>query len=1038
VKLPHAGVLGGIRQRAGLSVAIAAVATVAAAAATIGPAYDAAARASILADNLHDQNPVATSVQATGSGPTAGLADTLALQVNQALAGHLGGQATLRRLFGPPVEAVLAQVSTGGHQSPLTWRTGFCGHLKIVAGTCPATADQVLVSVSFARESHLKPGDVAGLPPGYGKLIVTGEYAVPSVPELNGDPYWLSALCDDFTFEDPCPTSGPGGSGGAAWDAVFTPAATFAAAPAAEQGTALVIDALSPASVRPGDIGLLGGAVSELTADTSLLQANISAVSSIPQLAGQVTSDWQTLDVPVFLIAAQLLLLAWLLLFLIAADAAEARAPEVALAKLRGFGPLRTVVFGLSETALLIVAAFPAGALAGWAATAGLARILLRPGTPVGLTWLAVAAAAVSTAGGLAAVLAAARGALTRPVTEQWRRTARDGARRGWLLDAVLAIAAVAGLAELLLSGDVSATRSGSLSLLVPGLLGLAVAVVASRLLPAGCALLFRVTRRGGGTGLFLAVRHIARRPGATRTTIVLVASFTLATFAVTAYAVEIQNVDRVAAAQAGAAAVLTVTPPDGQDLAAIVDKVDPGGRRAAAVDRYEGTAANGSVLLAVQPQRFARVAAWQPGFFAGSTGTLAAALQPPAAPPVTLPAGTTAVRVRISGLSGAPPVTKLTFWMTEQAGGSGGQTPVSLGPLRDGVLSAQLSQCPCDITMVSLDAADASASTYQGKLSLSGLAGQAGRGPWVTVPQALASAAGWKAGAEFASGCGSPGAVTAAAGSFQWEFTGTGACGPALHRQDTPALLPALVASGLAAGTGGTLVTQGLDGQELDVFPVAVAAAVPGVPASGVVVDRTYALRAAYYTEGSLGDEEVWTAPGALGAVQAGLTRAGVTIDSVVTQAGARSVLLRQGPGLASVLFLAAAIAAALLAGGAAVLALYQAGRRRRHEYAALLAGRVPRRSLRSSVLIEQAVVLGFGAAAGIATGIGSAVLVLRDIPEFASPPPAPPLIFSPPAAPVLIPLFVTVAVLAAAAVLGALAVIRSARPELLRQGQG
>ena len=1035
MKLP-VGVLGGIWRRAGLSVGILLIATVAAAAATLGPAYDAAARASILADNLHDQLPIASAAEATGSGPTAGLAASLTLQVNQALAGHLGGQATLHRLFQPPVEGVLAQVTSGAHQWSLTWRTDFCAHLKIVAGACPTKAGQVLVSTSFARTGHFGPGDVVGAPSGYGQLTVTGEYSLPPVGELNGAPYWLGAPCDDFPFEYLCPTVGPAGAGVSAADAMFTPAATFAAAPPAEQGTAVVIDALAPDAVRPGDLGLLSTAVSGLMADASLEQANISATSSIPETAGQVTSDWNTLDVPVFLIAAQLLLLAWLLLFLIATDAAEARAPEVALAKLRGFGPLRTVLFGLSETALLIVAAFPAGALVGWAVTAGLTRVLLRPGTPVGLTWLAVAAAAVSTAGGLAAVLAAARGTLTRPVTEQWRRTARDGARRGWLLDAVLATAAVAGLAELLLNGGVSSARAGSLGLLVPGLLGLAVAVLASRLLPVACALAFPVTRRAGGTGLFLAVRHIARRPGGTRATIVLVAAFTLATFAVAAYAVEIQNVDRVAAAQTGAAAVLTVTPPRGQDLAAIVDKVDPGGTQAAAVDRYPGTSANGSVLLAVQPQRFARVAAWQPGFFAGAPGSLAAALQPVAAPSVTLPAGSTAVRVRVSGLRGAPPGATLTFWLSGQAGSSGGQTSVSLGRVRNGVLSAPVSLCPCDIQMVSLDVAGA-APAYQGSLSLSGLATQAGSGPWVALPQALASVTGWKAGAEFSTGCGTSGSVAVTAGSLRWAFTGTGACGPALHRQDTPDPLPALAARGLGGGTGGTLTTQGLDGQTLNVSPVAVAATVPGAPANGVVVDRTYAQRAADYTQSGLTDEEVWTAPGALAAIRAGLTRAGVAIDSVATEAGARSTLMRQGPALASALFLAAAVAAALLAGGAAVLALYQAGRRRRHEYAALLAGRVSRRSLRASVLLEQAVVLGFGAVTGVAAGIVAALLVLRDIPEFSSPPTAPQLIFSPPAGPVLIPLLVTLAVLAAAAALAALAVIRSARPDLLRQGQ-
>jgi putative ABC transport system permease protein len=110
-----------------------------------------------------------------------------------------------------------------------------------------------------------------------------------------------------------------------------------------------------------------------------------------------------------------------------------------------------------------------------------------------------------------------------------------------------------------------------------------------------------------------------------------------------------------------------------------------------------------------------------------------------------------------------------------------------------------------------------------------------------------------------------------------------------------------------------------------------------------------------------------------------------------VATAADAEAVLMRQGPALASVLFLAAAAAAALLAAGAAVLGLYQAGRRRSYEYAALIAGRVPRRSLRASVFIEQSVILGFGVLTGVAAGIGSAVLVLRNLPVFLAPPAAP-----------------------------------------------
>jgi putative ABC transport system permease protein len=580
------------------------------------------------------------------------------------------------------------------------------------------------------------------------------------------------------------------------------------------------------------------------------------------------------------------------------------------------------------------------------------------------------------------------------------------------------------------------------------------VAVVASRALPAGCALAFAWTRRRGGTGLFLAVRHIARRPGGTRTTIVLTASFALATFAIAAYAVQSRNMDRVAAAQTGAGAVMVVTPPAGHDLSSIVDEADPGGTQAATADRYSGGAANGSELLAVDPVRWARVAQWAPGFFTGDPLKLAQQLQPAAAAPVTLPAGATAARLTVSGLRGVPPAVTLTLWLVELGSPSGGQTPASLGPLRNGTLSAAVSGCPCEVTMVSIDTRTALPRAYSGGLALSGLSARMPTGHWQTVEGATTPASGWSAGAEYASGCegtsgrlsasAGPGAAAAgstaarpAGGQLNWSFNWTSACSPALVHSDAPAPLPALVATGLTSRTGGSVATLGLDGQNLVIRPVALAAAVPGAPAAGIVVDRTYAQRAAFYTMSGLADEEVWTAPGALSSIKAKLAAAGVTIDSVTTTADTRTVLARQGPALASVLFLAAALAAALLAGGAAVLALYQAGRRRRLEYAALLAGRVPRGSLRSSVLIEQAVVLGFGVITGVAAGVASAALVLRNVPEFTIPPVSPPLVYRPPVLDVGAPLLACAVVLALAALLAALAVIRAARPDLLSQGQ-
>jgi hypothetical protein len=452
-------------------------------------------------------------------------------------------------------------------------------------------------------------------------------------------------------------------------------------------------------------------------------------------------------------------------------------------------------------------------------------------------------------------------------------------------------------------------------------------------------------------------------------------------------------------------------------------------------VDRYAGGTDNGSVLLAVQPERFARVALWPSGSLDRPPASLGPALDPRVPSSVTLPAGSAAVRVRVTGPTGIAPGTDLTLWVVEAGSRDGGQVPVSLGALHQGWLSAAVTGCPCQVTMISIDASTVTPGVKQGSVTLSGLAVRTG-GAWTALPAALASTTGWSAGAENPSGCSTTqGQAQVSPAGLRWSFRSAEACNPAFHRADTPATLPALVSNQLTSRLQQTFSTAGLDGRQLLVRPVALAAAVPGAPAVGVVVDRTYAQRKAFYANDSFVAEQVWVAPGSLASMRARLAAAGVKIDGVATAADAEAVLMRQGPALASVLFLAAAAAAALLAAGAAVLGLYQAGRRRSYEYAALIAGRVPRRSLRASVFIEQSVILGFGVLTGVAAGVGSAVLVLRNLPVFLAPPAAPSLLYVPSATQVVVPLVVTVALLAVAVAVATVRLIRSARPELLRE---
>ena len=193
----------------------------------------------------------------------------------------------------------------------------------------------------------------------------------------------------------------------------------------------------------------------------ALQQQQVLVTTGIPATLQAVQASWRAVEIPVVLITAQLLAACLLLLFLSVTDAIDARGHEVSLAKLRGRGGWRTIVFGMSEPVLLLALALPVGTLAGWAATAALSRVLLRPGTTVVLPPLAWAAAGLATAGGLLAVVLAARRTLRRPVVEEWRRSGRKPAGRGWVADAVLATAACAGLLDLAVTGQIGSARHG-------------------------------------------------------------------------------------------------------------------------------------------------------------------------------------------------------------------------------------------------------------------------------------------------------------------------------------------------------------------------------------------------------------------------------------------------------------------------------------------------------------------------------------------------------------------------------------------------
>jgi putative ABC transport system permease protein len=997
------------------------VAIVAVASATAGPAYYSASKTSILHDTMASVPVIGRGYSVEESGSVNNELDVLAGIVASPLQ-------PAAKLFGPPIEAIAGTVfvTQMDETIPLVWSSGVCAHLQI-DGACPITAQQVMISRSLATLNGWRIG-LRLLLPGWSPFTISGIYTPPSVP----DDYWFDRIETYFAFENP---PGVGGrSPTSTIDAMFTARATLQQASGAAQGTTTVIGLIDSPRLRGSEVPTLSAGIAALTTDKPLDAGNAVVTTEIPATLTTVHSAWSSLESPVFLITVQLLGLAWLLLFLLVTEAVGARGPEIALAKLRGYQGWRVTAFALSEPLALLAVAFPVGALTGWGISALLGRDLLRAGTPVGLPALGWAAAAAAVAGGLGAVIVASRRTLRRPVADQWRRASKTAGDRTWLVDAVLLTGAIVGLAELEVSGKVSSTRHSALSLLVPGLLGLAVAVVASRLLPLACRTAASRGRRFGGLAAFLALRHVARRPNGARTTIILATSFALATFAISAWLVDGHNYRVVATSEVGAPTVLTVTTPPAADLGALVSKADPSGRRAAAVDE---TLSSGTDVLGVDPLPWSHVVRLGATDNHESSSALAAALAPPAPPPLVLDGD--AVRLNLVVHQTSPPATSLAMDVAVSAGS--GATPVIFGNLpANGAVTftAPLVGCPCTVEDFTAEPSPTAGDLpVQGTVVLEGLDvhGTAG---WQPINPHFGDVERWQPAAQPAAppglGDGNFQRVTAAGTTLRWAYDLPGDSDATLLSIDRPLTLPAVVSAAVTGKTTGPFSGTGLNGADVALDVIATLAVVPGAPSDGVVVDRHYAELAA---DGNLSQitQQVWIGEGATTAIVAKLRAEGVVIVSAQREGDEAAVLRRQGPGLASVLFLAEGAAAALLAAGGALVGLYLSARRRRYELAALAATGLTRRTLLGAVVGEQLLVLGFGILAGIGTGLVAVAVALRDVPAFITEPTAPVLTYTPTPGTLTLILLGAAAAVLAATLVSCVSLVRGVRLDQLRE---
>jgi predicted lysophospholipase L1 biosynthesis ABC-type transport system permease subunit len=177
-----------------------------------------------------------------------------------------------------------------------------------------------------------------------------------------------------------------------------------------------------------------------------------------------------------------------------------------------------------------------------------------------------------------------------------------------------------------------------------------------------------------------------------------------------------------------------------------------------------------------------------------------------------------------------------------------------------------------------------------------------------------------------------------------------------------------------------------------------------------------------------------VWLSASAPPDAVARLRAAGLATDVTVTADDRAAVLGRQGPALALLLLEVCAIAGALLAAGATALAVATTGRRRAFELAALRAVGVSSRPLRRSCVGEQLLLLGTGLVLGVPAGLAAAAVALPTVREYSDTTPVP-LSYVTDVPTVAGFVAGLTALLVATAVVGGIALVRSAVPARLRE---
>lgn len=864
--------------------------------------------------------------------------------------------------------------ATRQYGSRFTYRQHACVHLVMATGRCLIGEGEVVIGVQTARRLKLAAGDSIELTfatfnpdprrPGYlpdgspKKLTVVGTYTVPAP----NDQYWGT-----HGYFATAPGDRPG-------EPVFTDRPTL---DGMDHGaTRMSIDgAAGHAALAPGNLAALRTQLAALTKLGGQMGATATVSSKLPDLLDRIDSGRAAARLIVPLLAAPLVLLACLSIFLAVGYGTEGRRPELAVVALRGTRLAGRWWLATGESIVAILVGAAAGCLAGQLLVNLVAAVRFPGGdAAAGLDSLRYAPLAAAAAV-LAALLAQSR-QLVSAVAELLRRApAVPHSARALAVEAGVALLAVVTCVQLYVSNG-SLTGLG---LIAPAFLVFALALLAARaLLPVITRYAVRTLGRGR-LGVALAGFQLSRRPGAARLFALLVAAVAVVSYAASAIDVAAQGRGVEARLGTGADRVVSVGQVSRQQLLAAVRAIDPGGAYAMAVAKMPSDGPGDPAALAVDTPRLAAVANWPAD--GPSPQAVARTLRPDAPAPVVVPGQDVTLDVTSTGVDVAKPI-RLSAVLSGVTGL--GESVVQFGNVIEGRYTYQqrvaICRAGCRLDAIKLTTADG-VTGVTGRFTVHALGSINPRQAALPVTE-IADPGRWRITAS--------GTLSAAPDGLRIELNAPAglAGGVFVQPVDTPYPLP-------VASAGPVLVRATIAGFDGRPLPAARDLELPVIPQAGTrsaLVDLEYADRLSTDAAPAVAPQ-VWLNDKAPADILDRLAARGLAVTDDVSADQVRRQLDTQGPALALWFYILAGCLATALAAGALILAAAVDRSRRVEDLSALRAQGLGRGALRQATLWTYPVLVVIAVGAGLGTALIVWALTGWALPLAGLDPPALPL---------------------------------------------